>query len=390
MVKIFLKKGREKPVINGHPWVFSGAIHKVDGEKEPGAPCMVVDTAGAVLGHGYFNEKSSITVRMLTKGDTPFTASVLTTRIEQAVAARMPILSDTETDSCRLVNAEGDFLPGLIVDRFAAGLSVQILTYGMERMRHDIMAVLGDQLAPSFVVERSDTEARQREGLPACSRLLTGKLPSPLIIIENGIKFEADIEGGQKTGFFFDQRANRLLVRAYASGRRGLDCFSYSGGFCLNMLSGGAAAVTAVDSSKDALAWCRRNIAANGADGASVETQCADVFNYLRTIEGRFDLIVLDPPKFAKHPMEVPKASRGYKDINLVAMKNILPGGILFTFSCSNAVDVRLFRQIVFAAAADSGRQVQVLHVLSAGPDHPFNIAHQEGEYLKGLVLRVF
>ncbi len=390
MLKVYLKKGREKPIKNGHPWIFSGAIQKVEGEGKAGEPCKVIGADETVLGHGYYTTQSSIAVRMLTRGDEPFTGKELRKRISRACGLRSSICANAETDSCRLVNAEGDFLPGLIVDRYACGVSVQIVTAGMELMREEIVHALTDTCSPAFIFERSGTEARGREGLAPAEGLLQGAAPEPLIIKENGLKIGVDIAGGQKTGFFFDQRTNRILARHYAPRRRCLDCFSYSGAFSLNLLAGGAAAVTAIDISKPAVEWCRRNIALNGFDASRTDCICGDVFDCLRTIDRRYDLIVLDPPKFAKHPSEVPKASRGYKDINLLAMKKIVPGGIIMTFSCSNAVDPRLFRQIVFAAAADSGKDVQLLHVLSAGPDHPVNLAHPEGEYLKGLVLRVY
>ena len=393
MLKIYLKKGREKPIKNGHPWVFSGAIQRIEGEGKPGEPCIVIGACETVLGHGYYNAKSSITVRMLTRGDEPpFTGQTLTERIERAIAARAPILADAYagTDSFRLVNAEGDFLPGIIVDRYAGGLCIQVCTAGMERMRGEIIGALSAQCAPAFIFERSDTEAREREGLPAEEGLRAGMLPEPLIVKENGLGFIVDLAGGQKTGFYFDQRCNRQLARIYAGGRQCLDCFSYCGAFGLNLLAGNAASVTAVDISKNAAAWCRRNIALNGGDVSRMEHVCADAFDYLRAVDRRYDLIVLDPPKFARHPSEAARAARGYKDINLAAMKKITPGGLLFTFSCSNAVDLRLFRQIVFAAAVDAGRQVQLLHVLSAGPDHPVSITHPEGEYLKGMALKIY
>ena len=391
MLKIYLKKGREKPICNGHPWIFSGAVQKIEGNGEPGEPCMVIGAGGTVLGHGYYNAKSSITVRMLTRGDKqPFTGQLLRERIERAIAARAVILTDTDTDSCRLVNAEGDFLPGLVVDRYAGGLCVQISTAGMERVREEIMATLFVRCTRGFIYERSDTESRKREGLPAKEGLRSGTLPEPLVIKENGLKFIVDLSIGQKTGFYFDQRNNRLLARTYAKGNHCLDCFSYSGAFGLNLLAGFAALITAVDISKNTATWCSKNIAINGFDASRTEHICADAFDYLRTAARRYDLIILDPPKFAKHPSDVPNAARGYKDINLVAMKKILPGGILFTFSCSNAVDARLFRQITFAAAVDAGREAQLLHILSAGPDHPVSMGHPEGEYLKGLVLKVY
>lgn len=391
MLKVYLKKGREKPILNGHPWIFSGAIEKVHGEAEgtAGEPCEVIGAGGAVLGHGYYNAKSSITVRMLTRGNSPFTPEVLQERLERAIASRAPLLAGGATDSCRLVNAEGDFLPGLIVDRFAGGLSVQICTAGMERMRSGIIAALSRLCAPAFIFERSDTEAREREGLPEHDGLVAGALPEQCIVRENGLRFSVDIAGGQKTGFYFDQRENRLKARAYANGKACLDCFSYSGAFCCNMLAAGAKAVTSVDSAKSAARWCEQTIQLNGFDASRCRHICADVFDFLRESEERYECIVLDPPKFAKHPFEVPKASRGYKDINLCAIKKVRPGGIIMTFSCSNAVDPRLFRQIVFAAAADSGREVQLLSVCAAGPDHPVNLAHPEGEYLKGLVLKI-
>jgi 23S rRNA (cytosine1962-C5)-methyltransferase len=391
MIKVYLKKGRDKPVRNGHPWLFSGSILKVEGASasSKGEPCVVFSDSGAALGHGYYNPKSSITVRMLTKGDIAFGSEELKLRLSRAITVRNGIRASA-TDSCRLVNAEGDFLPGLIVDAYANGLSVQITTAGMERLRSEIIATLADLVAPAFIFERSDTEAREREGLPVREGLIAGTLPEPLSVRENGLLFDVDIAGGQKTGFYFDQRENRLLARGYARDRKCLDCFSYSGGFTVNVLAGGAVAVTAVDASKNAVAWCRDTVARNGFEESRAECVSADVFEYLRKMPNDYDLIILDPPKFAKHPGEVEKAARGYKDINLVAMKKIAAGGILFTFSCSNAVDPKLFRQIVFAAAADAGRNVQLLHVLSAGPDHPVNMSHPEGEYLKGLVLRVF
>jgi 23S rRNA (cytosine1962-C5)-methyltransferase len=391
MMHVYLRKGREKPVKNGHPWIFSGSIQKVEGETaSPGEPCRVFNADGIVLGHGYYNQASSITVRMLTKGDTPFGREELEKRLSRAVHSRKDLRASASTDSCRLVNAEGDFLPGLIVDAYAGGLSLQITTAGMDRMRNDVLSILTGSISPSFIFERSDTEAREREELPAREGLVCGALPDPLIVRENGLSFAVDIAGGQKTGFYFDQRHNRALARDYARNRKCLDCFCYSGAFSVNLLTGGAASVTAVDISKNAVAWCRETVARNGFGSLKTEFIGADVFDYLRQIPTDYDAIILDPPKFAKHPGEVERAARGYKDINLVAMKRIAPGGVLFTFSCSNAVDPRLFRQIVFAAAADAGRQVQLMHVLAAGPDHPVNMSHPEGEYLKGLVLRIY
>lgn len=373
----------------GHPWVFSGAVRRVEGEAAPGALCEVIDAGGERLGCGYFNSNSTIRVRMLTRGKERFGPEVLSERITDAVALRRNILANG-TDSCRLVNSEGDRLPGLIIDKYADGLCLQIQTAGMERFRPHILETLKRCCGPHFIYERSDADARGREGLPASSGLLFGDMPGRCVAMENGLWFRADLSAGQKTGLYFDQRENRKLFSAYAQGRTVCDCFCYSGGFSVYGLKSGAAFSLLVDISKDVLTVAEENCVLNGIEPGRYSAVAGDCFNYLRRKTDRqFDCIVLDPPKFAKHKGEVDRAARGYKDINLLAMKNILHNGIIFTFSCSNAVDPYLFRQIVFAAAADSLRQVQVLHVLGAGPDHPFNIAHREGEYLKGLVLRV-
>jgi 23S rRNA (cytosine1962-C5)-methyltransferase len=392
MIVVHLQKGKDKPIRMGHPWVFSGAVGRVEGNGPSGGGevCTVVAAGGETLGCGFYNETSAIRVRMLTRGKELFDARLLAQRIADAVALRSPVLSGT-TDSCRLVNSEGDRLPGLIVDKYATGLCVQVLTAGMERLRPQISDTLAWCCAPEYIYERSDTEARLREGLSEQEGILSGTLPPESIVTENGLRFYADIGTGQKTGFFLDQRENRNLFPAYAAGKTICDCFSYSGGFSVNGLARGAKSATLVDISNAALDCARKNCTLNRLDPACCEFVCADVFDYLRRPEtaGRFGCIVLDPPKFARHKGEIDRAARGYKDINLSAMKIIEPNGVLFTFSCSNAIDPTLFRQIVFAAAADSQRPVQVLHTLGAGPDHPFNIAHREGEYLKGLVLRV-
>jgi 23S rRNA (cytosine1962-C5)-methyltransferase len=259
----------------------------------------------------------------------------------------------------------------------------------MERLRAQIVAALKHCCSPAFIIERSDTDARVREGLVASDGVLYGVVPASVIVRENGLDFCANVSVGQKTGFFLDQRDNRKLFSHYAIDRKICDCFCYSAGFSIYGLAAGAKHSTAVDISKNAIDNAKTNIALHKISPAHYDCVVADVFEYLRKPDKKFDCIVLDPPKFAKHKGEVDKAARGYKDINLLACKSIDKGGIIFTFSCSQAIDAILFRQIVFAAAADSDRHVQVLHTLGAGPDHPFSIAHREGEYLKGLVLRV-
>lgn len=389
MLNVTLKPGKEKPVLMGHPWIFAGAIARLSGKGAAGELCKVLSTKGEILGTGYYNDHSAITIRMLSSGKSFFGVPQLEARITHAVQYRKNTV-DVLTDSCRLINSEGDFLPGLIVDKFSDGLVIQIGTAGMELFRNQILEILVKVCSPGFIYERSDTESRLREGLGEKEGLLYGVLPEPLIVRENDLKFLADIGSGQKTGFFFDQRNNRALLKHYSINRKVCDCFSYSGGFTVNALAGGAEGVDAVDVSKNAIDWVQQNIKLNFSGVQNVNFFNADVFKFLREIDqNKYDLIILDPPKFAKHQGEVERASRGYKDINLVALKKVASDGIIFTFSCSNAVDIKLFRQIVFAAAADSGRSVQVLHTLTAGTDHPVNIAHKEGEYLKGLVLRV-
>jgi 23S rRNA (cytosine1962-C5)-methyltransferase len=384
---VILKKERDRSVLQGNPWIFSGSIARVTGTTAAGEPCTVLSASGMRLGCGYYNNASAITVRMLAWGDEGFSDAMLTRRIISAVNLRRNILND-DTDSCRLVNSEGDFLPGLIVDKCSDGLVVQLLTAGMERMRDTVIAALRGACVPAFMYERSDTEARAREGLGEKEGRIAGTLPATVRIRENGLSFAVDIAGGQKTGYFFDQRENRRLCRSYAADRRVCDCFSYCGPFTVASLAGGARSVDAVDRSAPALELVKQNVAANGYDESDVTTLNADIFRFLRETDRDYDLIILDPPKFARHVGEVEHASRGYKDINLIACKKVRPGGLIFTFSCSHAIDIKLFRQIVFAAAADSGRRFQLLHTLSAGPDHPINLAHKEGEYLKGLVLR--
>jgi 23S rRNA (cytosine1962-C5)-methyltransferase len=415
-VNIRLKPGKDKPVRNGHPWIFSGAVAKVEGIVDlRDRLCTVYSVDGERLGVGYYNDKSTIRVRMLSADTTvdtnvntttrptlpplTFTAKDLHSRIRQSIDMRKRngVLIDNAnsvTDSCRLVNSEGDFLPGLIVDKYGPGVCIQIGTAGMECWRDAIVDALSDIINPTFIYERSDTASREREGLPSSEGLIAGTLPETLAITENGVKYKADLRAGQKTGFFFDQRENRALLRRYAAGRNVCDCFSYSGGFAINAALGGAASVVAVDSSEDAGACLSENALLNDVSD-KVKFQKSDAFTFLRQLRSggsddmSIDLLILDPPKFANHPSEVDRAARGYKEINLAALRALAPGGLLFTFSCSGAVDPHLFRQIVFGAAADARRGVQILHVLTAGPDHPVNIAHLEGEYLKGLVLRV-
>jgi 23S rRNA (cytosine1962-C5)-methyltransferase len=389
MVFIHLKKGRDKPVRTGHPWIFSGAVARVEGASAPGETCTVLSSSGEALGSGYYNPASTICVRMLSSGKAPFSVNDLKRRIDRACGLRLRLIDNVTTNAYRLINSEGDFLPGLIVDRYGEGLCIQVLTAGMERYRDDFIPYLQSELFPRYIFERSDTDARKREGLGPRQGLVAGNMPESPIVTENGLRFGVDFAGGQKTGLFLDQRCNHRLAGAYAKNARVCDCFAYGGGFTVHALASGAKFVHTVDISRSALCLAQNNVRLNALARVEGHFKEADVFAYLRETPELYDLIILDPPKFARHPGEVAKAARGYKDINLQAFKKAAPDAIIFTFSCSNAVDIKLFRQIVFSAAVDSGRNVQVLHMLGAGPDHPVNIAHHEGDYLKGLALRV-
>jgi 23S rRNA (cytosine1962-C5)-methyltransferase len=387
---VYLKKGREKPVLTGNPWIFSGAVARVEGPTTPGCLCRVADANGTVLGTGYYNAASAICVRMLSLGTTLFSASELCSKIDAAIGLRKQQFAHSATNAFRLINSEGDFLPGLVVDSYANNLCIQFLTAGMETFRTVIIEHLIKTLSPLCIYEKSDTDARTREGLEPRAGLVYGTIPEQLIFTENNLRFCIDFAHSQKTGFFLDQRDNRQLLGRYAENADVCDCFAYSGGFTTYALAAKARFVHTVDISKNAVEHARANVLLNNLPVVDENFITDDVFTYLRGIaDNQYNCIILDPPKFAKHPGEVERAARGYKDINLLAIKKIAPGGIVFTFSCSNAVDIQLFRQIIFGAAADSGRSVQVLHILCAGPDHPVNLAHREGNYLKGLVLRV-
>jgi 23S rRNA (cytosine1962-C5)-methyltransferase len=385
MTQITLKANREKPLLQRQPWIFSGAIKSVKDYRTKGELCTVHSASGTLLGTGYYNDSSSIAVRMLSFADQPFSRATLESRLAAACDRRRTILCQT-TNTCRLVNSEGDFLPGLVVDRFDSVLVLQLLTAGMELFREVIIDWLQANCSPVCIIERSDVEARRLEGLELAEGVVWGTAPQRIEVVENGVRYEVQPQVGQKTGFFADQRENRHLIRRYAPGKSVCDCFCYSGGFALNAAASGAGEITAVDSSASAIELAKTNLALNGF---SAQCVVADIFAWMRTQESNYDVMVLDPPKFAKQRRDVERAARGYKDINMVAMKRVAPEGILFTFSCSQAIDPYLFRQIIFAAATDSGRQAQLLHVLDQPPDHPVNIAHREGEYLKGLVLRI-
>lgn len=386
--KIYLKPGKEKSIRNHNPWIFSGAVDRVEEFEENGQPAGIYSAQGEFLATGYVNTESQIVCRVLSWKPVAVDRALLEERIRAAIGLRGRIL-DERTDSCRLVNSEGDFLPGLIVDKYGRGIVAQVLTAGMERFREDILDILRGELHPEFIVERSDVASRLEEGLDECAGVLEGSVEGPVEIRENGLRFRVDTLRGQKTGFYLDQRESRRIIGEFSDGKRVLNLFSYSGGFSVYAAAWGATATTSVDSSQPALDLARENMALNGFDAVPAEYIRSDVFRYLNDSGDSWDVIVLDPPAFASRKSQVDQAARGYKDLNLRCLKKIAPGGILATYSCSHHIDRNLFRQIVYAAAVDSGRDVQVIMQTGHPLDHPFNICHKEGEYLKGLILRV-
>jgi len=393
LAKVVLKRGKEKSLLRRHPWVFSGAIKRIEGPFEDGDIVDVVDAKGQFLARGYINTRSQITVRILSWEEEEVDTGFWRRRLEKALEARQGLYLPGFNEAIRLVNAESDGLPGLVVDRYHRYLVVQFLTLGIERWKETLTDILWELLEPEGIYERSDVEVREKEGLDPRAGPLKGREPPDRVEIkENGLRFLVDLKRGHKTGFYLDQRENRLRIKEFAYGKEVLNAFSYTGGFGIYALSGGARRVVHVDTSREALELARANVELNGFPVRDEDFVAGDVFEVLRGWwrEGRtFDLVVLDPPKFAHSKEQIDDAVRGYKDINLMAMRLLRPGGILFTFSCSGLVPPELFQKAVFWAALDAGRDVQVMGKMSQSRDHPFSLNFPEGEYLKGLILRV-
>lgn len=387
--KIFLKDGKEKAILNRHPWVYSGAVARIEGDPSPGDIVDIHSKRGIFLARGYFNPHSQITVRVLTHSSgEEIDHSFFRRRIQEACGIRAGLLPD-QTTACRLVNGEGDFLPGLIVDRYAEHLVVQINTLGMERWRETIPGVLVDLLSPRTIYERSDSPLRQQEGLKSARGCLHGPgIPGLVQIQESSARFWVDLKGGQKTGFYLDQRENRMMVGQLAAGRDVLDCFSYTGAFSVHAARGGANSLVLVDVSQGALDLAEKNLSLNGLS-VSRELRCEDVFEFLRRDKRAYDLIILDPPPFVRGKGTIASASRGYKDINLAALRRLRTHGLLMSFSCSHHITPDLLQKIIFAAALDSKRRVQIVGKTGHPTDHPISVYHPEGEYLKGLLCQV-
>lgn len=426
MARVFLKKGKEEAPFRGHPWVFSGAIKRVEGEVEPGGIADLFSHAGAFLGRGFYNPRSQIAVRLLSRQSVAIDKAFFRERIQAALAIRKPILSAETaagstaedgpsakgdplvrvratssgagaTNSCRLIHAEGDLLPGLICDKYGDYLVLQVNTAGMERFRTLIISLLKDLVEPQMMYDRSDAATRAQEGLPDSTGPIAGggpcaseaAFPDLIEIRENNMRFLVDVKKGQKTGFYLDQRDNRALIRGLAQGKRVLNCFSYTGGFSVYAALGGAEGVTSVEASAEALALCKENLILNNIPLEGQRLVKADVFQFLRDDQDEYDLIILDPPAFAKRKEQVKGAMRGYKDINLYAMKRLKKGALILTCSCSQHIDAGLFQKILSYAAADASRQLQVLGSWGAPLDHPAALHHPEGAYLKAFLLRV-
>lgn len=391
MNKLILKAGREKSLKRKHPWVFSGAVAKVEGSAEAGETVEVRGSDGAWLARAAYSPQSQIRARVWTWAEEEIDAAFFARRIADAARTRAALRIESTSDSMRLVHGESDGLPGIVADRYGDTVVVQILSTGAERWRDAVADALYSLSGIERVWERSDADVRGLEGLEPRSGLMRGPgRNGEHIIHDHGLKFRIEIESGHKTGFYLDQSDNRLLLRSLTRGRDVLDCFTYTGGFAINALHGGATSVAAMDSSGPALELARANAALNGLREPDVLE--ADVFQALRKMrdQGRkFDVIVLDPPKFAPTAAHAEKASRAYKDINLLAFKMLRPGGFLMTFSCSGGVSGELFQKIVAGAALDAGAEARVERWLHAAPDHPVALNFPEGEYLKGLLCRV-
>jgi 23S rRNA (cytosine1962-C5)-methyltransferase len=403
MAKVVLKPGREKPIRQHHPWVFSGAIASAEDKVIDGEMVDVISSDGIWLARGTINRHSQIVVRILTwNEDEPIDQQFWHSRLERAWSVRSSLMSDLKTTAYRLVNAEGDGLPGLIVDRYGDWLVVQFHTRGMEYSKEQIIKEIKRLGQTRGIYERSEGDGREKEGLPLSTGVLSGETPPEAVeMLENGFRFLVDIKRGHKTGFYLDQRDNRRKTAPYLQNCDVLNCFSYTGAFAVYAISVGTKNIINIDSSGDVLELARRNIDLNeslfstlGKSSLSnVEYLTGDVFAELRRFRAenrKFDAIILDPPKFAQRNSQIKSAARGYQDINRLSMSILRPGGVLVTFSCSGLVSPDLFQKIVFSASLEADREVQILEKLGHSPDHPILITVPETEYLKGFICRVW
>lgn len=384
---LILKSGRDRSLRNRHPWVFSGGA-KEHPKAKPGEIVPVATNQGELLGYGFYNPNSRIICRLfeLTAEERAFDRDYWVAKVRNAWDLRRRFLP-VETDCYRLIHAEGDHIPGMIADVYGDVVVVQVLVKGTAGVLPSLLDGIAE-LGFEKIYLKNKEAAERFEGIEMENGWLLGEGNEEVQVMEHGLQFRVDVAGGQKTGFFLDQRENRRLLSTMCRDARVLNAFSYSGGFSVYALHGGACAVDSVDISVGAVEDADHNVRMNFPD-AEHRAIPADCFEYLRSDETQYDVIVLDPPSFARTPKAVNRAARGYKDLNLQAIRRLPPGGLLFTFSCTGVVDRDLFRKIIYGAAADAGRPVRILHQLSQPYDHPVNIYHPEGEYLKGLVLEV-
>lgn len=388
--QVVLKQGRDKNVRSHHPWVFSGAVQHVKGNPQSGETVELRAANGDLLGMGAWSPVSQIQVRLWTFAEAVIDRDFFISRIQQALAYRQQLGIPQQNSGYRLINAESDGLPGVVVDVFGEWLVMQCLTTGAEYWKHTLVGALAATIPCRGIYERSDVEVRKKEGLETTSGLLQGEMPPAYLdIMEEQRHYRVDVINGHKTGFYLDQRDNRSALQQYAQGKTVLNCFSYTGGFSIAALHGGALQATNIDASQPALDLAAQAAALNGFQPEQMDNICGDVFKLLREYrnEGRqFDIVVLDPPKFAENRKQLDKAARGYKDINLLGFKLLKPGGLLFTFSCSGLMESGLFQKIVADAAVDAECDARILHKLDQATDHPTRLAFPEGYYLKGLV----
>ncbi len=387
-----LKPGREKSVFHRHPWVFSGAIDREEGCETPGETTEIVSSKGIKLGKAAYSPQSQIRARMWTfDPDEDISPDFFRTRLEHAIELRKSMTINS--DAYRLVNAESDGLPGIIVDRYSEFIVCQFLSAGAEFWKKEIVGHIVQMLAPKGIYERSDTDARLKEGLQASTGLLWGDDPPELLeIMEGNLRFWVNIRDGHKTGFYSDQRDNRALLSRFSKDKDILNCFSYTGGFGIWAMAYGAKSIINADVSASALEISKKNFEINQTDPSRVEHLQSDVFQILRKFRDSgkcFDMIILDPPKFVESKVQLERGARGYKDINLLAFKLLRPGGLLMTFSCSGLITPELFQKIVSDAALDAGREVYILQRLFQASDHTVSLNFPEGLYLKGLLCKV-
>lgn len=386
-VKVFLKKGREKSVKNFHPWIFSGAIERITGEFSPGDIISVFSSDGVFLAKGFINPQSQIRIRILSFLEEPIGPEFFIGRISEAYRFRQSILP-ARTNAFRVVHGDGDFLSGLVIDKYDSVSVIQLFSRGMEKLRPHLGEWMESVFRPAVILERTESFSLAEEGIPAKKEIIKGKLPDELNIEEHGMVFKVDVWTGQKTGFYLDQRDNRQRIATWSGGKRVLNCFSYSGGFSVAAALQGAITVS-VDVSEKALELARQNFKLNGIPLVGHRFEAADVFDFFQNNKEQYEVVILDPPAFIKKRMQILKGARAYQEINRLAMARVEANGLMLSCSCSAHLSWDLFQKIVFAAAQQSGRGVQIIGRYGQPPDHPINIYHPEGEYLKSLLLRI-